>query len=275
MFEPFNLAELRAQAEEDARLQIYEPDSVILALLGPEPSFDPAGNLRHANVGARLQNPLIEEGEADLRRQEDEMTKHPSAPLLCVALVVLLFLESAASIFVMRSLGIESPERVIFGTALAMAIFFGLWLTSRVKNRLASIGAITFLGLLIAAVTIVRLDASGADTGSVHLASAVIMVAITVGPALLGEQVLRLLAPALPILRKRNSLSRRVGGAKVSRFMATRFVNRMADRQEAWQRNAARMRALYDIFHRSAEAELRGASPSHLNPQSTQERTFK
>ncbi|MGH7485807.1 MAG: hypothetical protein ACREMY_09430, partial [bacterium] len=65
MLRPFNPTDLERRAREDARLDIYEPDAYVTATLGPEPSFDPVGNLRHAHVGSHLQNPAIEEVEAD------------------------------------------------------------------------------------------------------------------------------------------------------------------------------------------------------------------
>src|SRR5205823_8759907 len=102
----------------------------------------------------------------DMRREEDEMARHPSHYLLFAFLMVLLFMECAGAIYVMRTMGVESPERVVFGTALAVCIFFMTWLCSRAKNRLVSIGALTALGFLVAALTLVRVDENTGDGGS-------------------------------------------------------------------------------------------------------------
>jgi hypothetical protein len=262
MFRSFNAVHLERRAGEDARLGIHDADAYIMATLGPEPSFDPVGNLRHASVGSRLQNPAIEEGEADLRREEDETARHPSAHLLLVFLLVLLFMECAGAIYVMRTMGVELPERVVFGTALAVCIFFMTWLCSRAKNRAVSIGALIGLGLLVAALTVVRVDENTGEAGSraVDWATALIMMAVTIGPAIMAEHVLRLLAPALPAVRRRYRLGRRLGQARFRQRNATWFVNRMAGRRDEWQRTAARMRASYEIAHRAARAEL-GDSP--------------
>ena len=258
MFRPFNRNDLEARAREDARLGIYAPDAYITATIGPEPSFDPVGNLRHANVGSRLQNPAIEEGEADIRREEDEMARHPSHHLLFAFLMVLLFMECAGAIYVMRTMGVESPERVVFGTALAVCIFFMTWLCSRAKNRLVSIGALTALGLLVAALTLVRVDENTGEGGTPAMswATGLIMMAVTIGPAVMAEHVLRLVGPVLPIVRRRFRLSRRVAQARMSRRTATWFVNRLASRRAEWQETAARIRAAYDIAHRKARAQL-------------------
>jgi len=262
MIRRLNQSDLEAGAREDARLGIYEPDAYITATIGPEPSFDPVGNLRHANVGSRLQNPAIEEGEADMRREEDEMARHPSAHLLFVFLIVLLFMECAGAIYVMRTMGVESPERVVFGTALAVCIFFMTWLCSRAKNRLVSIGALSALGLLVAALTIVRVDENTGEGGTQAMgwATALIMMAVTVGPAVMAEHVLRLIGPVLPVVRRRYRVGRRVAQARFRQRTATWFVNRVASRRQDWQQTAARIRASYDIAHRAARAEL-GDSP--------------
>jgi hypothetical protein len=128
------------RAREDAARGIYQPDSYVVASQGPEPSFDPVENLQHANVGSHLQDPTIAELQEDMRRDEDELAHHPSSHLLLVFLLVLLFLEAAGAIYVMKTIGLANPERTIFGLALAVSMFFTAWLVSRTENRLLSMG---------------------------------------------------------------------------------------------------------------------------------------
>ncbi len=266
LFEGFDRNDLDRRAREDAQLNIYEPDAYVRATLGPEPAFDPVGNLRHANVGSLLQDPRIEEGEADIRRVEDDLARHPNVHLLFGCLALLLLVESVGSIYVMRAMGVDSPERIVFGTALAACIFFAAWLLSRARNRVISVAALLSFGLLIGALTVVRVGENTEDGGSrsVNWAMGIIMTAVTVGPALLAEHVLRLLSPVQPLVRQRFRLSRRLTGARFQKRNATRFVNRVADRRERWQQRAERMRGAYDIAHRTARAEL-GDSPFPAN----------
>lgn len=249
-----------ARAREDAARGIYQPDSYVVASQGPEPSFDPVQNLQHASVGSHLQDPTIAELQEDMRRDEDELANHPSARLLFVFLIVLLFLEAAGAIYVMKTIGLASPERIIFGSALAVCVFFTAWLASRTANRLLSIGAIAALGILIAALSVIRVDDNAAEGGSKALgfATGVIMTAVTVGPALMAEHILRLLAPALPLMRRVRQLKRRTKRATSSRTGATHFVTRLAKRRDEWQQEAERRRAIYDVAYRAARAELGG-----------------
>jgi hypothetical protein len=265
-FEGFDQNDLNQRAREDARLNIYEPDAYVLATLGPEPEFDPVGNLRHANVGSHLQDPRIEEGEADIRGLEEDLARHPNAHFLIAFLIVLLFVESAGAIYVMRAIGIDSPERIVFGTALAACIFFTAWLLSRARNRAISVAALLSLGLLMGALTLIRVGENAGEGASrtVDWATGIIMTAVTVGPALLAEHLLRLLSPVQPLVRQRFQLSRRLASARFQQRKATWFVNRVADRRERWQRRAARMRSAYDIAHRNARAAL-GDSPFPAN----------
>src|SRR6202140_5689335 len=124
------------RAREDAARGIYQPDSSVGASQGPEPSFDPVQNLQHANVGSHLQDPTIAELQEDMRRDEDELANHPSARLLFVFLVVLLFLEAAGGVYVMKTIGLANPERIIFGLALAVSMFFTAWLAPPRPHRL-------------------------------------------------------------------------------------------------------------------------------------------
>ena len=248
------------RAREDAARGIYQPDSYVVASQGPEPSFDPVQNLQHASVGSHLQDPTIAELEEDIRRDEDELAHHPSAHLLLVFLLVLLFLETAGAIYVMKTIGLQNPERIIFGSALGVCVFFTAWLASKTANRLLSIGAIAALGVLIAALSVIRVDDNATEGGSkaVGLATAVIMTAVTIGPALMAEHILRLLAPALPLMRRVRQLRRRTKRASSSRTGATGFVTRLAKRRDEWQQEAARRRAIYDVAYRAARAELGG-----------------
>jgi hypothetical protein len=201
---------------------------------------------------------MIEETQADMRRDEDELARHPSSHLLFAFLMILLFMECAGSTYVMRTLGIELPERVVFGSALAVCIFFMTWLCSRAKNRAVSIGALLALGLLVASLTVIRVAENAGETAShaIDWATAFIMMAVTVGPAVMAEHVLRLLAPVLPVMRRKYRFGRRLAEARFGQRTATWFVNRVASRRDEWQRTAARMRAAYEIARRAALAEL-------------------
>jgi hypothetical protein len=253
------------RARHDAQLGIYQPDAYIVATQGPEPVFDPVANLQHATVGSHLQDPTIAELQADVRRDEDELARHPSTQLLLLFLVALLILEAAGAIYVMKTLGIQNPERIVFGSALAVCVFFTAWLVSRTKNRLLSIAALVALGVLVSALSVIRFDDNAVDGGSraVDWASAVIMTAVTVGPAVMAEHILRLLAPVLPVMRRVWQLRRRIRRSTSSRSGATRFVTRLARRRLRWQREAAKRRAIYDVAHRAARAEL--GDPSSVN----------
>jgi hypothetical protein len=246
------------RAREDAARGIYQPDSYVVASQGAEPSFDPVQNLQHANVGSHLQDPTIAELREDMRRDEDELAHHPSSHLLLVFLLVLLFLETAGAIYVMKTIGLANPERIIFGLALAVSMFFTAWLVSRTENRLLSMGALVALAILIAALSVIRVDDNAVEGGSkaVGFATGAIMTAVTIGPALMAEHILRLLAPALPLMRRIRQLRRRTKRATSSRTGATHFVTRLAKRRNQWQQEAARRRAIYDVAYRAARAEL-------------------
>ena len=253
-----NRRAVEARARHDAKLGIYQPEAYVVASQGAEPGFDPVENLEHASVGSHLQDPTIAELQQDIRNDEDELARHPSPELLTTFLVLLLVLEAAGAIFVMKTLGIENPERIVFGSALAVCVFFTAWLASRTGNRAVSIAAFVALGLLVSALSVIRVNDNATDGGSqaVNGASAVIMMAVTVGPAVMAEYILRLLALTLPVWRRVRQLRRRIARSTRSRKGASKFVTRVAKRRDNWQREAARRRAIYDVAHSAARAEI-------------------
>ncbi|MCU1349807.1 MAG: hypothetical protein JWO56_2837 [Acidobacteria bacterium] len=268
--------EVEERARYDAQLGIYQPDTYVVASQGAVPQFDPLGNLEHANIGSHLQDPTIAELEEDIREAEDELARHPSALLLVIFLVLLLVLELAGGIFVMQTLGIENPERIVFGSALAICVFFTAWLASRTGNRVLSVGALIVLGVLVSALSAVRVDDNTGESESrtFSVASAIILAAVTAGPAMMAEHILRILAPALPIARRRSQLRRRVASSTRSRSGATRFVNGVARDRDDWQREATQRRAIYDVAHSAARAELgdlgtRASSPTAVSSTSS------
>jgi hypothetical protein len=107
---------------------------------------------------------------------------------------------------------------------------------------------------------VIRVDDNAVEGGSkaVGFATGAIMTAVTIGPALMAEHILRLLAPALPLMRRVRQLRRRTKRASSSRTGATHFVMRLAKRRSEWQQEAARRRAIYDVAYRAARAELVG-----------------
>jgi hypothetical protein len=258
------------RARHDAQLGIYQPDAYVVASQGAEPRFDPVENLEHASVGSHLQDPTIAELQQDIRNDEDELARHPSPQLLTSFLVLLLILEAAGAIYVMKTLGIENPERIIFGSALAVCVFFTAWLASRTGKRAVSIAAFIALGLLVSALSVIRVNDNATDGGSqaVNGASAVIMMAVTVGPAVMAEYILRLLAPTLPVWRRVRQLRRRIASSTRSRTGAAKFVTRVAKRRDHWQQEAARRRAIYDVAHSAARAEI-GDSATRSSSSST------
>jgi hypothetical protein len=255
---------VEARAREDARLGIYQPDEYIVASQGLEPGFDPVENLEHASIGNRLQNPIIEELRRDLEREEDEGGQHQGYRGLAAMLGLVLCIEVAGAIHVMRTLGIESPERVIFGVALALVLFVAAWFAAQTEHRVRAIAAFVSLAVLVVALAVIRVDDNSTEGGTqaIDWATAVIMVGVTVGPALMAEYFLRKLAVVLPISRRVSRLKRRLRRAVRSTGRATDFVTSTSRQRRRWQQEAARRRALYNIAYHAAEAELGAPRPA-------------
>jgi len=110
---------------------------------------------------------------------------------------------------------------------------------------------------------VLRLSAVAADdTASrwTELATAVVMILATIGPAFLAELLLRRLAPVAQLTRHRRDLRRRLRDARRKHERAKAKVRFLARLREAWDAEAARLHAVYTLTHRTATARLNGRS---------------
>lgn len=259
MISSIEVAAIEQRAEEDAKRGVYQPDGYVLAKQGPQPQYDPVGNLEHAQVGSRLQNPAIEEEREDLRRAEDELARHVWPRVLLAVLLFLLVLEVGAALLLMRELGIAMPERSLFALAFAVFVFFLVYLCSRARSRLASYVAYAVLGMLIVAATTIRVGGTDEEGGGMYdWAMSVILLAVTLGPAVMAEKVMTWLTPAWPIVRRVVRLKNSIAGATRDQKRAERFVNLVARKRERWNRDAERRRAIYDMAWQSERADVIG-----------------
>lgn len=118
-------------ARLDAAAGINSVEDHLLGILGPRPSWDPVGNQWHHRLQERMSPSILSELREDLRRAEEELSHHSSPTAVAVVIVLLFFTEAIACVLLMRTLGLENPERAVLGIALAAFLFFMTYLLTR------------------------------------------------------------------------------------------------------------------------------------------------
>lgn len=260
---------LRRAAEADRRAAADSLDLRVEEALGRRPAFDPVGNHEHRVMSSALNGRAeVEELEDDIRRLEDELARYPSVVALTLGLIAALVGETLGAILVMKSLGVEGPERTVLGVLLSVAIVGGTALVARVvapEEHAPRSFVRVFAGLVVAALyalfvlalAVVRMHelAEGSEVGLVMYAQAIIMAATTILPAFGAEWLIRRRGPARHIQKQLRVLRRRLRHAERRRVEAERFVSKLARDAERYDQAAAKLRAAYLVQYRLAHAD--------------------
>lgn len=266
---------LAVLARRDAANDVTAGEDHITVAQGPRPRFDPTGNLRHARLARDLNNRgETEELAEDVRRTEAELSEHPSPAGLLFVLVFLFAAEVMGSVFVVRAVGYENPERLVLGAMLAAFIFFITALAARNEPSAAASGGTTTptrrspwyalvlaaYGVLVLSITVIRVGEAGSGEETSRLsqfAAGAVMLFATVGPAAVAELIMRRRAPGVRLTNRLRQLRRRLRTAERAHARAEKEIEGLATGGERWDDGSARRRALYQLEHRTASSQGR------------------
>lgn len=265
-------------ARSDARAGLQSADERNTSQLGPRPTFDPAGNERHAAFArARANQAEVEELREDIARAENEATEQVSTWLSSFGLAVALVVEFAGSILIMDVVGVSDRERLPLSLALAFAVLGITALAAQrtsspssdggdtgsgalqvAKRSIVSIIIIAIYTLVVLSIAVVRVTSSlGEDAAPVEvLARTAIMVTTCIGPCWLAEWLIRKRAPALTVRKRLRVLRGRLKKALFARTRAEKAVDRIARDAERWDHESAKRRAAYQVAHRLETAKV-------------------
>lgn len=239
-------------------------DDEVTAELGPEPVFDGVNDPEHGQVAQALSRSEIDEAEADVRRVDDEASRHSSPWLLFAFLTGLFLVEWIGASMVFRAIQVDNPERAVLGGMLAIFAFFITYCTVRLAETPSAGGAqavqpggrstwfYVVLGayaLLVIAVVALRVNAaSGTPDGSTatDTASGLVMLFVTIGPAAVAEMVMRRWAPAAEHAKTRRVLRRRLAARERALRRAEEYMRDFARRRQEWRERATELRARYN-----------------------------
>lgn len=263
-----------AMATEDAEIGVYSEDQAITAILGPEPRpFDPAGNDDDRRLQLRRASTTLRDELAEDRRARDTARVRESSLLVLLPITFALFLiEWWASARVLIGIGVEPTSSLVLGAALAAGVFgLAAYCAGEATRKIVyALGVLAF-AVLIISLTILRLHEVASDDADVRtdFASAVVLVVLSLGPAFLGEILLRRTASALHARRDLRSSARQLRDEERGIADAERQIAKRTTARETWVRQNAIGRAEYrrvwDI-ERTRAAERARTSSSAAPP---------
>ena len=263
---------MRQTARRDARLGINQVDERVTAMLGARPEFDPETNSHDQQVLDDLRPELVEEHRDDVRRTEDEASRHSRPGLKTLGIVGLIVLEALGCNLLMGTLGYENPERLGFGVLLACFLIFithvtwQLW--SDKKSRIFFLAAFVLAAVTLS-VAILRVEDRAAAEDTTRLgdvATGVITLALTVGAAFLAEYLINERRAGARVWKEMDKERRRLRRAERRQWWARTYTDSLGRRQKRWTETAKQLRAAYMAEFRAERARTGGGGDGTTTP---------
>jgi hypothetical protein len=279
---PLTSWRIRRAARQDAALGINSVEQLVLALLGPRPSIDP-NNPRHASLVYQARPaPVQQDREEDLRARQREYAECTSPAILLPAIILIALVEFWGAIRVMKGIGVNEAERIPFGVALgAFLLVLTLLVSRRAQTEVRGqssgarrlVTAVLFLGyaVVVGSLSYSRAQEAGNEiSGAALWAEVAIMTSATLGPAWLTDVLWAAFTKARRLKQDIQQLRRDLKQADRRRRQGEVFTNRVGAQAEAWDHNAAEIRAVYTTEHRRVTASVNAnhaALPEHADKE--------
>lgn len=256
---------VQLNAKKDAKAGVESCDDLVSAMLGVRPTFDPA-RLDHKRVEDDLHlDAEIKNQEDQLQQLEDQRAHEPRLFPMNLVLALCFLCEPFAGISLMTSYGFQNPEKTVFGVMLAACIFAITSIAARMTGRARAVAYLMYAALVVA-VAGSRL-AERSDGTTTSWAEAAVLVALTIGPAILAEWCWRRRENAAKLAKQIANVGRRLADLRSRHRRAHEFVDRIATAEQRWAHEAAIIRGTYVKDHRRLSASAGGAWPVHTAPR--------
>lgn len=265
------------QARVDARDGIDAKDRRMLASHGLAPAEVERGSYLHREaVEAVADTGRLEEHREDVRRGEDAEAILGKPFPYTVGLAAVWSIEFAGALLVLRSLGVPASHRVLPAAALTLSLIALTKYTMKVATPIVRPSEVSapslsvdgtpttpapfefrryavacLYALLVGAIALVRV--TGSDGDDVPIAArwgeAIIMVAISAGPAFAAAWLERRRAPMVELARQLATLRRRLRAEERRIAKASQYLRRLDRAQVRWTQSNAQARAAYSVAH--------------------------
>lgn len=203
-----------SMAVEDAECGVFNSDECVHTLLGPERPFDPVAHEEDRRLQHRRLNTTLRDELSEDRRARESARAAEMSPLAAMPLVLALFLvELWASARVLVGLGVDGIAALGLGGALALGLFALAGFCARKPTRKGLYFlAVAGFSIFIIALTVLRMQEVTSDDSDLttDLASAIVLVVLSLGPAFIGEVVLRQANAALRVRRDLRTVHRQL-----------------------------------------------------------------
>lgn len=252
---------VQSNAKKDAKVGVESCADLVNAMLGERPAFDPT-RPDHKLVEEDLHlDTGIKDQENQLQVLEDQRAHEPRLLPINLVLALCYLAEPFACISLMKSYGFENPEKTIFGVMLAAGIFAITSIAARMNGR-TRFAAYAMYAALVLAVAGSRLAERG-DASPTSWTEAIVLMFLTVGPAILAEWCWRRRENAAKLAKQLRIVRRRLADLRGRRERAQQFVNRITAAERCWDNDSTTIKSAYSKEHRRRTALTATVWPAH------------
>lgn len=261
-------------ARFDAKYKTRNAARVIDRYLGPRPTFDPITNHEHAQIAKKLLTTEADKRKKDLHTIEDQLTHFTPSRYFTIGLVILFLGEYFGASLIFKDLGYAARERAILGLMLTCILFFLTWFAAHMATKSDEqgrpgrsrwlIAVLVAYTLLVLAVAVYRHStiAAGEETNPAgEIATTLLMLFTSVGPAWLFETLARKREPVAKLTRMRRQIKRRLRKATVEHNAALAFTRQLSRMGQAWDYESKRLRAVYEHTYERCYTKAHGTPP--------------
>lgn len=266
---------VRIAGRRHARVGVKQRASTLQRLAPRAREFDPAHHPEEAQLAASLNNQgRVVDARAETDRLTREVAAHSflSIPLFGGGLVLAGMTEMLAQVLLMAQLGIENPPRTLLGIgSAALLLVLTDLATRRSVSHPSGTGAaavsrpawwylvVAAYGLVVVATTVIRVTnvaVESEESTVAIIATGVLLLSTTVGPAFLAEYCMRRLTPISRTRRQLRIARSELHGLIREQERARRQVTAIHARNERASDRQAILEAVYDDAHGYETASL-------------------
>jgi hypothetical protein len=267
-------------AKADAKYKVGNPQRAIDRFLSLRPAFDPIKYPEHAGVAKRLLKTDREKHGKELVAIQQEIDGHTPAWYFTIGLIILFFGEYLGASLIFKDLGYAARERAILGLMLAAMLFFLTWFAAHMATRtddqgrpirskwlIAVLVAYTFLVLSVAIFRHSTIAVGEESSAAGDIATSVLMVFTSIGPAWLGETLMRKREPIAKLTRMRRHIKQRLAAANRDHDAAEAFSTRISRLGQAWDAEHKSLHSTYVGVYEQQYTKLHGVFPPPFNQE--------
>lgn len=269
MFPIYRRIQVRAAARNDAKHGNYKVWIVIVQFLGDRPGVDAEKYPEHARMLTNQTGVAVEDAREAIAEREQSAASgnHISPWLITVGVIGAVIAESMGGAYLMSSFGMSDGQRIGAGIAFGAGLLLFTGVVAKrtgashdkasLSRSAGTLGALILYSVMVLAIVGLRvMDAEADDNKLEAVFRAFVLLVVTMAPPWLTEFLMRRRAQSGRLHTELVQLRRTQREATRDRDRARSSLQKVSRESESWDREARRLKAVYDSEFTSTRARL-------------------